>query len=222
MDSLRACIFDLDGVLVDTAKYHFLAWKETADSLNIPFDHHDNEQLKGVGRRESLSFILKKGNKNLTEVEIEALLDTKNKLYLSYVNTMKEDEVLPGVLEFLYELKNNHIKIGLGSASKNAKLILDKCHISNYFQAIVDGTNIKKSKPDPEVFLLGAEALGVSADDVVVFEDALSGIDAAKSAGSIAIGVGDAKILTNADAVIPSFPGFNLARLHAILKSIKT
>ncbi len=199
---LKACLFDLDGVLVDTAKYHFLAWKRLADELNIPFSIDDNEQLKGVSRMRSLEIILELGKCSLSEGDKASLADKKNTWYVDLLSQMNHSELLPGVLELLDELKKHEIKIALGSASKNAMMILEKLGITGYFDAIVDGHQVERAKPDPEVFLLGAEKLSIPPYDCIVFEDAVAGIQAAQNAKMLAIGVGSEKILKRADYVV--------------------
>ncbi|MES2780407.1 MAG: beta-phosphoglucomutase [Bacteroidota bacterium] len=201
---IKACLFDLDGVLVDTAKYHFIAWKRLAESLEVDFTEHDNEQLKGVSRAESLEYILHKGSIMLSEEKKKNLMDTKNTWYLELVATMHPDELLPNVWNFLTQLKAHRIKIGLGSSSKNAQMILDKTGIAPFFDTVVDGRHVTHSKPHPEVFLTGAAQLHVLPIETVVFEDALSGISAALAGGFYAIGLGDKNILGAAHAVIPS------------------
>src|SRR6476659_7666795 len=160
MSEIKACLFDLDGVIVDTAKYHFKAWKRLANELGINFTENENEQLKGVSRIESLQLILKWGGLEKNETELEALSTLKNSWYVEMINEMQADEILPGARELLTELRANGIKIALGSASKNSETILRKINLLNAFDAIVDGTIVSKSKPDPEVFLKGAELLG--------------------------------------------------------------
>lgn len=221
MPKIRACLFDLDGVLVDTAKYHFIAWKQTADSLGIPFDEQDNELLKGVSRRGSLEYILNKGNKKLSEDEVELLLDEKNSHYLRLVGNMTPEEVLPGVREFLIALKAENIGIALGSASKNAQLILDKCELTDFFDAIVDGRHLTHSKPHPEVFERGILALKSTPNTTVVFEDAMNGITAGNYAGCFTIGIGEPDILKEADLVIEGFENRTPQSLFAQLKANK-
>lgn len=206
---IKACLFDLDGVLVDTAKYHYIAWKRLAESLGIDFNEHDNEQLKGVSRAESLDHILRKGNKTLLEDEKEALMDTKNTWYLELVATMRPDELLPNVWNFLSELKQHNIKIGLGSSSKNAQMILDKTGIISFFDTVVDGRHVSFSKPHPEVFVKGASQLEVQPSETIVFEDAVSGVAAAISGGFFAIALGDPVVLKAAHLVIPSLEHIN-------------
>lgn len=213
---MKACIFDLDGVLVDTAKYHFIAWRNLALKLNVDFTEHDNEQLKGLSRDASLDYLLNKGNITASENERELWKEEKNNEYLALVLQMNEDETLPNAKELLRELKSNDIKLALGSASKNAELILDRVKIKHYFDAIIDGTITSRSKPDPEVFLLGAKALNCDPNDCIVFEDALNGIKAAKSGGFYAIGIGDAEVLFEADKVFPSLAQVNFEMLKSL------
>jgi beta-phosphoglucomutase len=202
------CIFDLDGVLVDTAKYHYLAWKRLAGELGFDFSAHHNERLKGVSRMASLEILLEVGGiKGLPEEEKQALATKKNTWYVAYINQMTPNEILPGVLDFLQQLKANHVKTALGSASRNAPLILKRVELAHFFDAIIDGNTITKAKPDPEVFLLGAQALGVPADRCIVFEDAEAGVEAARRAGMKCVGVGNPGILHKATIVIPGFEG---------------
>ncbi len=210
---IEACIFDLDGVVVDTAKYHYIAWKALANELGFDFTHEDNERLKGVSRMRSLEILLEIGGKDFPEQEKLAMAERKNTLYVSYIEKMTPDETLPGVKEFLQELKSSGIKIALGSASKNAPMILNRILLTEMFDVIVDGNSITEAKPDPEVFLKGAEKLGVSPDNCVVFEDAVAGVEAALNANMYCIGVGDSNTLGLADLVIPDFKGFTMVRL---------
>lgn len=202
---MKACIFDLDGVIVDTAKYHYLAWKEIAAELGFEFTEKDNELLKGVSRMASLDILLSIGGVDLCEEEKLKLADKKNQIYLSYITKMTSGEVLPGVRDFLNALYRNGIKVALGSASKNAKTILKQVDIERMFDVIADGTNVTKAKPDPEVFLKGAELLGLSSEDCIVFEDAVAGIEAAHQAGMKCVGVGSREILRTADVVMADF-----------------
>lgn len=194
-------IFDLDGVIVDTAKYHYLAWKNLANSLGFDFTEKQNEQLKGVSRVKSLEILLELGNVNLSEDKKQALLLEKNKEYLEYVNTMTSDEILPGVNQLLTFLEENTIKFALGSASKNAPLILEKVGLLKRFTAIVDGNDVSKAKPNPEVFLIGAKKLKMNPENCIVFEDAIAGVQAANTAKMISIGIGDAEVLSEANYV---------------------
>jgi len=196
----KGIIFDLDGVIVDTAKYHYLAWKEIARKLGFDFTEKENEELKGVSRVKSLDILLEKANKKLTLQEKEKLLTEKNNHYLQLVSQINEQEMLPGIKKLLDWLKENDIPFALGSASKNAPFILEKLDIIDKFSAIVDGNNVKKAKPNPEVFLLAAKKLGLTPNECIVIEDAQAGIEAAKNAGMTAIGIG--KHLTGADVTL--------------------
>ena len=214
---IKACIFDLDGVIVDTAKYHFLAWKRLAEELGFEFKVEHNERLKGVSRVRSLEILLEVGGLSFSEKEKERMATLKNEWYLEYILRMKPDEILPGVLPFLSELRRAGVKIALGSASKNAPLILQKVEITDYFDVIIDGNKVSKAKPDPEVFLKAAEELGVNPGDCVVFEDAEAGVEAALSGNMRCVGVGSPLVLNRATVVIPDFESFNLAALEAVL-----
>lgn len=196
-----AFIFDLDGVIVDTAKYHYLAWRNLANALGFNFTEAQNELLKGVSRIQSLEILLSIGEVDLPGAEKEKLLLQKNKEYLEYVNKMTSEEILPGVNDLLNFLEINDIKYALGSASKNAPLILEKVGLLNRFNAIVDGNDVSKAKPDPEVFLIGAKKLGMKPENCVVVEDAIAGVQAANAAKMISIGIGDANVLNEADYV---------------------
>ena len=206
----KAIIFDLDGVIVDTAKYHFIAWQEVARQLGINFTKKDNELLKGVSRVKSLDIILKLGNKSLNKTEKDAILEAKNQHYLELIAQMNEDEMLPGIKELLWDLKQKNIPFALGSASKNARRILEALKITDWFTAIVDGNDVSKAKPDPEVFLIAAKRLGMQPKNCIVVEDAQAGILAAKRAGMKAIGIGQAENLQQADLVLPNTKYLNV------------
>lgn len=206
----KGLLFDLDGVLADTAKYHFLAWREIAGELGIEFTIKDNERLKGVSRERSFEIVLEVGNKTMAKEEQKKYCERKNERYLSYIQKMEADEILPGVREFLEDARKKGYLISLGSASKNSALILDRLNITHYFDAVIDGTKVTKAKPDPEVFVKGAEALGLSCDSCIVFEDAEAGIEAAHRGGMKAIGVGTKENLPEADVVIPGFSGLTV------------
>jgi beta-phosphoglucomutase len=194
----KAFIFDLDGVIVDTAKYHYLAWQKIANRLDIDFTHEHNELLKGVSRIRSLDIILGLGNVTASDDDKNVWLQEKNEDYLSYITNMQADEILVGVVEVLEWLKENDQLIALGSASKNARPILEKVGILHYFDAIVDGNDVTNAKPDPEVFLMAAQLVGKPAIGSIVFEDSVAGIQAANIAGMISIGIGDKNILHEA------------------------
>lgn len=212
---LKSALFDLDGVIVDTAVYHFQAWRRLANELGFDFTEHQNEQLKGISRMESLDLILKWGDKTLTETEKLDWAARKNDWYLELITHMTPKEILPGVQDFMEELKKEKINIALGSASKNSKMILNKIDLFHYFNAIIDGNSISKGKPDPQVFLMGAEATCSLPAECVVFEDAQAGIQAAKAGGMFAIGIGDSKILSEADLVVKSMEDINLKVLSS-------
>lgn len=214
MKKIKGCIFDLDGVIVDTAKYHYLAWKELADELGFEFTKEDNEKLKGVSRMDSLEILLQIGNLNFDEKTKINLAEKKNKIYVNYISKIDKSEILEGVEDFIKEIKENNIKIALGSVSKNAVPIIKNIGMLNYFDSIIDGNKITKAKPDPEVFLLGAKELNLKPENCVVFEDAVKGIQAAKNAGMYAVGVGNPLILKQADKVIPGFKGVNIDILN--------
>jgi len=191
-------IFDLDGVIVDTAKYHYLAWKKLANELGFEFTQEQNELFKGVSRKRCLEILLDIGKVTATQKQFDTWMIAKNEDYLTYIEKMDASEILPDVPKVLNYLKAKHIPIALGSASKNAKPILEKVNLLAYFDVIVDGTHVTKAKPDPEVFLIAAKLLGVAANKCVVFEDALAGIQAANAADMLSIGIGDATILSEA------------------------
>jgi len=202
MTKIKACIFDLDGVLVDTASYHYLAWKKLANQLGFDFTEKENERLKGINRLASLNLILEWGGVTVAADSLAQLADKKNAWYTEMIENMTDENLLPGTKDFLQTLIKSGYKVALGSASKNARLILDKTKVAGYFDAIVDGTSVSESKPDPTVFLEGAKLLGVDPKNCVVFEDAVSGIEAAKQAGMKVIGVGSPEVLIHADLVI--------------------
>lgn len=214
--NVKACIFDLDGVIVDTAVYHFKSWKRLADELDINFTLHDNERLKGVSRMRSLEIILEIGHVTKTEAEQEELAFRKNEWYTEMINKMTPDEVLPGAKNFLILVKNVGIKTALGSASKNSGTILEKTGLTQYFDAIIDGNHVSKAKPDPEVFLKGAEALNVQPADCVVFEDAIAGVQAALAGGMKVVGIGSPEILTKANLVVSGLNKMDLEKLNTL------
>ncbi|MFB6341316.1 beta-phosphoglucomutase [Saccharicrinis sp. FJH62] len=217
---VKACIFDLDGVICDTAKYHYLAWKELADSLGFKFTPEDNERLKGVSRMVSLDILLEIGGLAFDAQKKHQMAEEKNMRYREYIFKMNPDDILPGVLPFLDELKRSGISIALGSASKNAKTILERLGILSLFDAIVDGSMVQHAKPNPEVFLLGAELVGVQPAETVVFEDAQAGIQAALNGGMIAIGIGDKPMLQKAHYVADGFKDFTLKKLREIVVNL--
>jgi beta-phosphoglucomutase len=215
---LPAFIFDLDGVLVDTAHYHYLAWSRLAKELGFSFTEKDNEGLKGVSRMQALEVLLKIGGYSASPKEKEEMAARKNEWYTTYLETLNKDHLLPGAYDFIVSSREMGIKIALGSASKNARTILSKLELLPLFDVIVDGTMTTKAKPDPEVFLLGAQLLEVTASTCVVFEDAQAGIDAANAANMTAVGIGEEKNLRGAALVVPSLAHLKPEKLAARLK----
>ena len=206
----KCFIFDLDGVIVDTAKYHFLAWQKLAQQLGIDFTPEHNEHLKGVSRVRSLDIILSLGNFEASQEDKNKWLVQKNEDYLSYLVNMDESEILPGVIPVLVFLKEKNQKIVLGSASKNAKPILEKAKIIDFFDAVVDGNDVSNAKPDPEVFLQGAKKVNFPPEKCIVFEDSVAGIQAANIGGMTSVGIGDEAVLNEADYVFPDFTHIDL------------
>ncbi len=215
----KCFIFDLDGVIVDTAKYHYLAWQKIAHQLGIEFTPEHNEELKGVSRIRSLDLILALGNIEASQEDKNKWLVQKNEDYLSYLVNMNEDEILPGVLPVLLYLKQHNQKIVLGSASKNAKPILEKANIIHYFDAIVDGNDVSNAKPDPEVFIQGARKVNFPNEKCIVFEDSVAGIQAANIAGMISVGIGEASILQEAQFVFPDFTHIDLNFIENLINN---
>lgn len=201
---LKAVIFDLDGVVTDSAKYHYLAWKELADELNIPFDEEYNEKLKGVSRMESLELILKNGNaeNNYSAEEKARLADKKNEHYKELIKEITPADMLHGVENFLKELKANNIKTALASVSKNAPFIIKQLQAERYFDYIADAAAVPNAKPFPDIFLVGAEALEVKPENCIGVEDARTGIEAIHRAGMLAVGVGTPAEMEEADLVL--------------------
>ena len=214
----KGFIFDLDGVIVDTAKYHYLAWKKLANHLGFEFTKEQNELFKGVSRKRCLEILLEIGNREATQEEFDTWMVEKNVDYLKYIENMDATEILPDVPRILEFLKNNNIPIALGSASKNAQPILEKVGLLHYFDTIVDGNNVTKAKPDPEVFLLAARQLGVNPDDCIVFEDAVAGVEAANAAKMISIGIGDEKVLFEAQLNFNDFTEISNDFIKDLLK----
>jgi len=215
---IKAVIFDLDGVIVDTAHYHFLAWKRLASELGIDLTKEDNEKLKGVSRMHSLEIILGLGGGSieLTPYEKEKLANKKNAWFVDYLERMVPEEIFPGVKVLLQKLRERGIKVGLASSSKNATTVLQLLHIQNEFDIVVDGNMVINSKPDPEIFLLAAEKLGIAPANCVVFEDAQAGVEAALAAGMKCVGVGHADQLGKADRIIAQTGDFKLETLEVL------
>jgi len=214
---IKACIFDLDGVIVDTAKYHYLAWKRLANELGFDFTESQNERLKGVSRMTSLEILLEIGGLTFDEKTKLGFADKKNQWYVDYITRMTPDEILPGTIDFLNQLKSKKIKIALGSASRNALTILKQIEMMDYFDVVIDGTKVSHAKPNPEVFLKGAEELGVLPSECIVFEDAEAGIEAAINGKMYSVGIGSPEILGKADIVIPNFIGISPEKILSLL-----
>lgn len=213
------CIFDLDGVIVDTARYHYRAWAALARELGFEFTPAEGEATKGVSRMDSLEIVLRAGGlgNRFSGAEKERLAAEKNARYLGYVSQMTPSEVLPGVTAFLQDVRSHGARVVLGSASKNAGTILDRCGIRALFDAVIDGTQVSRAKPDPEVFLKGAAAVGADPSVCVVFEDAAAGIEAATRAGMRSVGVGGSPSLAGATMRLETFEGFTFEKLIAAI-----
>lgn len=217
MAEIKACIFDMDGVLVSTEIYHFKAWQRLTETLGFTIDEKFNENLKGVSRSVCIDLILKHGGLQKTQEEKDALAAQKNQWFLEYVQTeITPKNVYPGVINFLESIRKAGYKTAIGSASKNAPLLVEKLGIQSYFDAIVDGNMITKAKPNPEVFLKGAELIGVKPENCVVFEDAISGVEAAKNGGMYCVGVGSPQTLTKANFCINSFTEMSIDRFSEL------
>ncbi len=201
-ETLRGVIFDLDGVLTDTAEYHYLGWKQLADEEGIPFDREANEAMRGLARRESLLTLL--GSRQVPEAQMQEMMDRKNRYYVDLVAEIGPQDLLPGALEFLMELQAAGIQVAIGSSSKNAHMVVERLGIGHLVQAIADGYSVSRSKPAPDLFLHAAELLGIPAAQCIVFEDADSGVEAAKAAGMWAVGLGPVERFQDADLVLPS------------------
>ena len=216
MNTIQACIFDLDGVIVDTAVYHYKAWKRLANELGFDITEHQNEQLKGVSRMASLDLILGWGGLTKTQTEKEELATRKNAGYVDMINKMTPAEILPGAKEFVELCTQAGIKTALGSASKNSVTILKRVGIDHLFDVVIDGNKVSKAKPDPEVFLKGAQELGVAPQNCVVFEDAIAGVEAAINGGMHSVGIGLPDILGKADMVVSGLDQMNLEKLKEL------
>jgi beta-phosphoglucomutase len=210
---ISAVIFDLDGVIVSTDEFHYQAWKQISDQEKIYFDREINERLRGVSRMESLEIILSHSEKSYSETDKQLLAQRKNAIYCELLNKLSPNDILPGVINLLLSLKAKDIKIAIGSSSKNTPFILEQIGLASSFDAIADGNSITNSKPDPEVFLLAAEKLGVVPEECAVIEDAQAGIDAAIAAGMKAVGVGTAATCVNAHLKLKDLSNLNLDQL---------
>lgn len=220
MNTIRGYIFDLDGVIVDTAKYHYNSWRKLANNLGFDITMEQNENLKGVSRTESLEYILQLGGREFPENDKMKMAELKNSWYVKSISNMDASELLPGAKELLEDIKQSNCKIALGSASKNSLRILKATGILDYFEAIIDGTKTTKSKPDPQVFLMGAEAIGLSPSECVVFEDSINGIKAANTGGFVSIGVGDKDTLHESDFVLPGLENTSVSSIQAQINKL--
>lgn len=216
MRKIKAIIFDLDGVLTDTAEYHFQAWKRLADEEGIPFTRKDNERLRGVSRRQSLEFLL--NGRPATEERVQEMMTRKNAYYQELIEQVTPDNMLPGALALLHECRRSGLKIAIGSASKNTRAVVDRLGIGHLIDAISDGYSVGRQKPAPDLFLHAADQLGVPPAACVVIEDAASGVEAAKAAGMWAIGLGPVERVGQADAVFPNLAGLTLKDLLSRLE----
>jgi beta-phosphoglucomutase len=211
---IKAVIFDLDGVIIDTAHYHYIAWKRLASEFNINLTIEQNEHLKGVSRMRSLEIILEMGNINLPEEEKDRLADKKNSWFVEYIESIRPEEIFPGVIDLILAMKKKGMKIALASSSKNAGRVIDLLKIAGLFDAMVDGTMITHTKPHPEIFLTAASRLGVLPAECVVFEDAVAGVEAALAGGMKCVGVGAVDRLGEADKVIEKTGDFKVTELY--------
>jgi beta-phosphoglucomutase len=215
---IRAFLFDLDGVLTDTSEFHYLGWKRLADELGLPFDRPKNEALRGVSRRESLLLLL--DGRPATEEEMSEWMERKNRYYIEYVSNMSPENLLPGALELLKELRQAGYKVAIVSSSKNTPLVLERLQIDQWLDTVVDGNAPGRSKPAPDLFLLAAERLGVEPAECLVVEDAEAGIAAGKAAGMRTLGLGPPERVGMADVQLPDLQGVTLARLRELIPDL--
>ncbi|MBK5193403.1 MAG: beta-phosphoglucomutase [Flavobacteriaceae bacterium] len=215
----KGFIFDLDGVIVDTAKFHYLAWRKLANNLGFDITEDQNEQLKGISRLRSLEIILEWGKVNLSQDQFMEQMALKNDNYLSYISSMTKKDLLPGVSNVIDYLSENNIPFALGSASKNARIILEKTGLIQKFNAVVDGNDVSKAKPNPEVFLIAASKIKIEPENCVVFEDSVAGIQAANKAEMISVGIGEKDILNEADFIFSDFSEIKIDFINQLIKS---
>lgn len=213
--SIQAFIFDLDGVIADTAVFHYQAWRELANRLGFDIDHEFNETLKGVGRMDSLNRVLAHGAIQMSEAQKHIEAEQKNREYVELISHMTPADLLPGAHEALLAVRAAGLKVALASASKNGPMILERLEVAGLFDTIVDPSLLKNGKPDPEIFLTAAKQLGLAPHACIGVEDAISGIEAIKSAGMFAVGIGDANVLAQANVVLPNLLEFNCTQLIA-------
>ncbi|MCC6499379.1 MAG: beta-phosphoglucomutase [Anaerolineales bacterium] len=214
--TIKAFIFDLDGVLADTTEYHYRGWKYVADEEGIPFTREENERLRGIPRRESLELILK--GRTYPEDKIQALMAKKNEHYLELLREIRPRDALPGARELLEEIRRAGLKSALGSASKNARFVIERLGIADLLDAISDGNSVERQKPAPDLFLRAANQLGLPPRECVVVEDAAAGIEAARAGGFRSVGLGPRERVGEAEAVFPSLENVKLNDLLTALK----
>jgi len=215
---IKGYIFDLDGVIVDTAKYHYQSWNRLAQKIGFSITEEQNENLKGVSRMESLEYILTLGEHSITQDEKVKLAQLKNQWYVELISDLDQSEILPGAKEFLIELNEEGLSVALGSASRNSVRILTGLGIINLFDEIIDGNKTTKSKPHPQVFLMGAKALQLAPSECVVFEDSINGVKAANKGGFTSVGVGDVEILNEADYIVSDLSDMTIAKLNKMAR----
>jgi beta-phosphoglucomutase len=213
---IKACIFDLDGVIVDTAHYHFLAWQRLAKELGVNLTEKDNERLKGVSRMQSLQIILDMGKITLAKDRKESLANRKNDWFVEFIEAMKPTEIFPGVKQLITAIRKKGIKVALASSSKNAPRVIELLRIADLFEVVVDGGMIIDTKPDPEIFLLCAQKLNIKPGNCLVFEDAEAGVEAAVRAGMRCVGVGSAAVLGKANMIVEKTGDFKIESLTSI------
>lgn len=220
---IEAFIFDLDGVITDTAHYHYLAWKELGEKIDIKIDEEFNESLKGISRMESLERILIHGNKqnDFTIEEKEKMAHDKNKYYVELIKNVTPKDILPGIKDLLNEIKDNNIKIGLASASKNAVMVLENLDLYDYFDFIADAAECKNSKPDPEIFIMAANGLNVEHINCIGIEDASAGVEAINTANMYSVGIGDKLILNKAKLIFENTSQLSFEEIIKNYKCIK-
>ena len=217
--TIQAFIFDLDGVIADTAVFHYQAWRKLANRLGFDIDHAFNETLKGVGRMDSLNLVLAHGGIQMSEAQKQIEAEQKNREYVELISHMTPADLLPGALDTLLAVRAAGLKIALASASKNGPMILEQLQVTELFDTIVNPALLKNGKPNPEIFLTAAQQLHVPPQACIGVEDAISGIAAIKDAGMFAVGIGEANVLTQADVVLPNLQGFNCTELVSMAQN---
>ncbi|WP_420601061.1 beta-phosphoglucomutase [Flagellimonas sp.] len=217
---IKGFIFDLDGVITDTAALHYVAWKKLADEMGWAFDHDVNDKLRGISRTDSIKVILDHNSTSLDEHKLEELAAKKNDIYVASLETMTSEDYLPGAKELLTHLRTEGFAVALGSASKNAEKVLNQLNATPYFDVIGDGHSVSNSKPAPDIFLYGAEKLNLQPEECIVFEDAESGIDAAKAGGFYSVGIGPKDRVGHADLRFDTMGDATLFEVKAHFKEL--